>query len=102
MEIDHGGFQLGMAHVSLDDPQVDSGFEKMGGIGVTEGMNGDHFFVDSGSKLGSTEGPLDTAFGHGSLSLLGPLSGSAKGREEEGRMTVGDPIATEQVKGGLG
>jgi hypothetical protein len=34
VEIDHGGFELGMAHVSLDDPQVDSGFEEMGGIGM--------------------------------------------------------------------
>ena len=34
VEIDHGGFELGMAHVALDDPQVDSGFEEMGGIGV--------------------------------------------------------------------
>lgn len=34
MEIDHSGFELGMPHVSLDDPQVDSGFEEMGGIGV--------------------------------------------------------------------
>ena len=34
VEIDHGGFELGMAHVSLDDAQVDSGFEEMRGIGV--------------------------------------------------------------------
>ena len=90
-----------MAHVSLDDPQVNPGLEKMSGIGVPEGMNGDHFFVDSGSKLGSTKGPLDTAFGHGSLSLLNPLSGSANGWKDERRMAVGDPIVTEQVKGGL-
>ena len=44
VEIDHGGFELGMAHVSLDDPQVDSGFEKMGGIGVAQGVNGDRLF----------------------------------------------------------
>jgi hypothetical protein len=40
VEIDHGGFELGMAHVSLDDPQVDAGFEEMGGIGVVQGVNG--------------------------------------------------------------
>jgi len=34
VEIDHGGFELGMAHVSLDDTQVDAGFEEMSGIGV--------------------------------------------------------------------
>ncbi len=34
VQIDHGGFELGMAHVPLDDAQVHSGFEEMGGIGV--------------------------------------------------------------------
>jgi hypothetical protein len=34
VEIEHGGFQLGMAHVALDDAQVDAGFEEMGGIGM--------------------------------------------------------------------
>ena len=91
-----------MTHVSLDDPQVDAGLEKMGGIGVPESVNGDHLFENTRSKLGPTEGPLDTAFGHGSLRLSDPLSGSANGWEEEGRMTVGDPIATKQVEGGLG
>ena len=34
VEINHGGFELGMAHVSLDDTQVDADFEEMSGIGV--------------------------------------------------------------------
>ena len=50
-----------MAHVSLDDPQVDAGFEKMGGVGMTQGMNGDSLFVDSSSNLGAAEGTLDPA-----------------------------------------
>jgi hypothetical protein len=101
VEIDHGGFELGMAHVSLDDPQVDSGFEEMSGIGVAEGVNGDSFFSDSGSNLGPAEGTLDTTFGHGRLSVLCSITVSAKGGEEEARMTVGHPIAAEQMEGGL-
>ena len=93
---------MGMAHVSLDDPQVDSGFEKMGGIGVTQGMNGDSLFVDSSSDLGPAEGALDTAFGHGRGSVLCSITASAKSREEEAGVTVGDPIASEQLEGGLG
>ncbi len=54
-----------MAHVALDDPQVDSGFEEMGGIRMTQGMNGDCLLVNSGSDLGATEGALDAALGHG-------------------------------------
>ena len=86
VEIDHGGFELGMAHVSLDDPQVDSGFEKMSGIGVAQGMNGDSLFVDSSSNLGPTEGALDTAFGHGRLErlLLHYRFGQGRGRGGKG------------------
>jgi len=91
-----------MAHVTLDDAQVDSGFEEMGGIGVAEGMNGDRLFVNSGSNLGTTESTLNTAFGHGRRSLLSSITASAKSREEEAGVTVGPPIAAEQVEGGWG
>ena len=86
MEIDHGGFELGMAHVSLDDAQVDSGFEKMSGIGMTQGMNGDSLFVNSGSDLGAAEGALDTALGHGQTErpLLHCRLGQEPGRGDRG------------------
>jgi len=90
-----------MAHVSLDDTQVDAGFEEMSGIGVAEGVNGDAFFWDSCSNLGPAEGTLDTALGHGRWSVLCSITVSTKGGEEEARMTVGDPIAAEQMEGGL-
>jgi hypothetical protein len=102
VEVDHGGFELGMAHVFLDDAEVDAGFQEMSGVGVAQGMNGDSFFSDSGIPLGTTEGALDTAFGHGRLSRLCSFAISAQGREEELRMAVGEPIAAEQVEGGLG
>jgi len=99
VEIDHGGFELGMAHVSLDDPQVDSGFEKMGGIGMSQGMNGDRLFSGSCSDLGPTEGPLDTTFGHRRGSVFCSIAVSAKGGEEKARVAVGHPIAAEQTEG---
>jgi len=69
---------------------------------VAEGMNGDTLFLDSGSNLGTTKGPLDTAFGHGKGSVFCSISVSAKGGEEEASMAVGQPIASEQGEGGLG
>jgi hypothetical protein len=102
MEIDHRGFELSMAHVALDDSQVDSGFEKMSGIGVAEGMNGDRLLEDSGSTLSPSEGALDTALSHGQRSVLCSTAASAKSREKETRMVVGGPIASEQLEGGLG
>ncbi len=91
-----------MAHVFLDDTEVNAGLQQVGGVGVPQGMNRDSFFADSGIILGPTEGPLDTAFGHGSLSLLCSFSISAHGGEEESRMAVGEPIAAEKVESGLG
>ncbi len=38
MEIDHGSFDIGMAEVFLDDPQVDPGLQQMRGIGMTQGV----------------------------------------------------------------
>jgi hypothetical protein len=73
----------------------------MSGIGVAQGMNGDSFFSDSGSNLGPAEGTLDTALGHGRWSVLCSITVSTKGGEEEARMTVGHPIAAEQMEGGL-
>jgi hypothetical protein len=91
-----------MAHVSLDDPQVDSGFEKMSGVGVSQGMNGDRLFVNSSSNLGTAESALNTTFGHRRGSVLCILTASSKSREEETRMVVGGPIVSEQLEGGLG
>ena len=91
-----------MAHVSLDDPEVDPGFEKMGGIGVAKSVNGDALFSDSCSDLGPTEGALDAAFGHGRRSVLCSMTVSAQGREEEAGVAVGEPIAAQQLKGRFG
>ena len=82
VEIEHGGFQLGMAHVALDDTQIDSGLKQVGGIGMAKRMNGDSFFTDCGIKLGATKGALDTALGHGSKSLRGAFAASTEGRED--------------------
>ena len=45
VEIEHGGFQSGMAHVALDDAQVDTGFEEMGGVGMAQGVYRNALFV---------------------------------------------------------
>jgi hypothetical protein len=36
VEIEHGGFETGVAQVALDDAQVDAGFEEMGGVGMAQ------------------------------------------------------------------
>ena len=90
VEIEHGGFELGMAHVALDDAQVNSSLKKMGGVGMTQRMNGDSLFTDGGSKLGVTKGALDAAFGHGSKSVGGAFAVLTEGGEHKTRMAVSD------------
>ena len=34
VKIEHGGFESSMAHIALDDAQIDAGFQEMSGIGV--------------------------------------------------------------------
>ena len=56
VEIEHGGFELSMAHVTLDDAQVDTGFEEMSGVGMAKGMDCDSLFTNAGIPLGVTKG----------------------------------------------
>jgi len=44
MEIDHGGVHAVMPEVLLDTPNVNSSFQEMSGIAVSESVNGDAFF----------------------------------------------------------
>ena len=41
VEGEHGGFELGMPQVALDEPRIDPGFQQMGGIRMPEGRDGD-------------------------------------------------------------
>ena len=81
-----------MAHVALDDAQIDTGFEEMGGVGMAQGMDGNALFAHSCFKLGAAKGALDAAFGHGIERLFGAGSASAKSWEEKTGMAVGAPI----------
>ena len=95
----HRGFELGMAQGALDQPGIDARFQQMGGVGVSQGMDGHAGFGHAGTMFGCAEGALDTgpAHGHGcrrTLLLLPPGGG-----KEPGRVPVGFPGGTEQREG---
>ena len=99
VEVEHGGFELGMPQVALDEPRIDPGFQQMGGIRMPEGMDGDTHFSDTGALFGFAEGALDTGATHrGSrrrtLGVIPPGGG-----KEPGGVTMGFPVGAEQREG---
>lgn len=102
VEVEHGGLKACVAHVLLNDAEIDAGFEEMGGIGVAKGVDGDILFSDSCLELGFAEGALDGGFGHRSFSVAGTLPASSYRREEKARIAVGGPVLTEELQSGVG
>lgn len=99
MKIDHGGLKLSVAHVSLDDPRVDSGLEEVRGIGMTRGVNADALLADTGLELGATEGAVDTTFCHCCGTLFCALAIMTKRRKQETGIPMGNPIAAQKAEG---
>ena len=96
VEGEHGGFELGVAQVALDEPGVHAGFEQMGGVGMPEGMDGDAHFGDAGALFGGAEGALDTGATHGGGRRRTVLVIAPGGGKEPGGVTMGFPGGAEQ------
>ena len=99
MQIDHGGFESGVSEVALDEAEVATGFEQMGGVGMPEGRDGDASFGHAGAAFGLAEGALDTVSTHrlsGARALFLIASG---GGQEPGLVTGGCPGGSEPRQG---
>ena len=81
MEIGHRGLELAVTEITLDCPNVDSGFQEMGGIGVTQGVNRSPL-SDSGPDLCFPKGSLDTVYGHRSNGLRPQVLPPAQDRRQ--------------------
>jgi len=73
-----------MAQVALDEPGVHAGFEQMGSVRMSQGMDGDAHVGDPGALFGFAEGALDTGASHGggrrgTLGVIPP-----RGRQQPG------------------
>jgi len=104
VEVNHGGFELGMSQGALDEPGIDTRFEQMGGRRMPEGMNGHAHFGHAGTVCGGTEGALDTGPTHGVTSRRTLLVVPPGGGKEPGLVTMGFPGGAEQSQriGGQG
>lgn len=102
VKIDHGGLQLGMSHVALDEAGIDPFFQEVRGIAVPEGVNGDMPLFDTGSESGPAECTLDALDSHGLFGCWGYVVAPASCREKQERVSVGEPIASKQYQNVLG
>jgi hypothetical protein len=102
VEIEHGGFETGVAEVALDDPQVDAGFEEMGGVGMAQGVDRNAFFEHPSLPLGLAKGILDAALSHGLGGLFGIGCFVAASWKNETGMAMSEPVLAQQMEGGLG
>jgi hypothetical protein len=91
VEIQHGGFESRMAHISLHGPEIDTGFEPRRGLAVAKGMNADITFHEASALLGFAEGALDAAAIHGVGGGCPLLLIASGGGKEPGRMAVRGP-----------
>jgi len=47
VEVAHGGLQVAVAHVLLDEADVDPGFEQVSGVAVAKRVDADPMVVDA-------------------------------------------------------
>lgn len=94
VQVDHGGFEPGMSEVELDETEVDAGFEQMGSVSMSERMDSQAQFGDTGALFGFTEGPLDTVSAHGESCGRALFLVASGGRKEPGFVTVCCPVGS--------
>ena len=93
--VDHGGLGIGVAEDLLNDAQIHSPFQKMGGVRVTKRMDRGSF-VDTGLGQCLLEGYLDARHGQGLVRGCFSPSAATGSREEPMRIAMGLPELSEE------
>ena len=96
VEVQHGGFEARMAHLSLHGPEIDTGFEQRRGLAVAKGRNADSTFQDASALLGCAEGALDAAAMHGFGGGWHVLLITSSGGKKPGGMAVCCPGVSQE------
>ena len=93
MSVDRGGGRGGMSQIVLDDAQVKASFQQMGGVGMSEGMNGD-LFVNAAFSYSCMESSLKAT-------LMCWFCVLITRREEPDRVAMNAPVTPEHMQAGL-
>ena len=99
VEVEHGGFEVGIAQVPLNSAEVDARFEQMGGIGMAQRMDANVAFEDA-SPLGRfAERALDAAAAHGRGRGGHGFVIASRGGKEPGEVAMGFPVEAQELQG---
>lgn len=82
VQVDHGGGQMRVSEILLNEFQANASFEKMSGIAVTQGMRTDPSIVPIQLTHDGFNGSLDRGFAHGLGRMRGLLVVASFGRED--------------------
>lgn len=93
VSVDSGCGRGSMSQIALDDAQVYPGFQQMGGVRMSEGMNGD-LFVNAAFSHSCMESSLKAT-------LMCWFCVLIPGREEPDRVAMNAPVPTEHMQAGL-
>jgi len=102
VEGDHGGCELGVSQVALDETGIDPSFEQMGGVRMPERMDGHAGCGEPGPWCGCAEGALHTGATHGGERRRTVLVIAPSGGKEPGLVTVGFPRGPQPHQGLFG
>ena len=90
-----------MTEVLLDEAQVDTGFEEVGGIAVTKRVDRDSL-LDPEIRDDAAKGTLDRGFGERSRRRASSFPPASEGGKEESRILVRYPVTPEDFERALG
>jgi hypothetical protein len=96
---DHGGCALGVPQGALDEAGIDAGCQERGGVGMSEGLEGDTGFGEPGALCGCAAGSLApgaTQRGGGGRTVAWV---APRGGKEPGRVSRGCPGGAEPREG---
>lgn len=98
MGINGGCFRSGMAEVLLDLSEIDAVFQKIGGIGMSQSVDGG-FFMDTTLMKGSAESILNVAERHRMIGRTAMDATAAAGRKDPDGIAMELPAFAEAQEG---
>jgi len=96
VEIDHRRIKAAMSQILLNTPDIDSCLQQMGGVAVTQGVDGDPFF-DFELFEHPAQGTLYRSLSHGFLGCRTLFAASSQTREYPERVAMLFPVITHNL-----